>query len=148
MGLRQLIGTMFFRLSYWVSDHKGEILWAGAFGILFAAIAWFFAPPKPDPYKIYVLADHHTDQNTMNVLLSKALASHDMPFRRVDEVPVEIEVEQLADDLEATIQRKAEEISRRSDALLVIGHLPSQLTEASLSVFFQTYPQIPFIATV
>jgi hypothetical protein len=148
MSLRDLTGNVYFRVSNWVADHNGEVLWAGAFGILFAAMAWFFAPPKPDPYWIYVLADHHTDTNTMRMLLSKAASSQAMPVRRVDQAPVEIQVDQLADDLETTIRSKAEEISRRSDVLLVLGHLPSQLAETSLQVFFEARPQIPFIATV
>lgn len=148
MSLRQLTGTILFRLSQWLSDHRGEILWAGAFGVLFAGVAWFLAPPKPEPYKVYILADHHTDRSTMNMFLAKSQASHETPFRRVNEVPVEIEVDQLPDDFETTIRKKAEEISGRSDALLVIGHLPSQLAEAALPVFFQAQPKVPFIATV
>ena len=150
MGLRELTGTVYFRLSNWVADHNGEILWAFVFGILFALIAWFLVPPKPDTYSIYVLADHHTDTSTMNLLLSRAASSLEMPIRRVgvDHVSVQIQIDQLRDDLETTVRKEAEAIAQRSDALLVIGDLPSQLAETSLRVFFEARPQIPFIATV
>jgi hypothetical protein len=148
MKLRQIADTIYFRLSNWVSDHNGEVLWACAFGVLFAVIAWFLVPPTPTPYWIYVIADHHTDAKTMAALLTKAASSHAMPIRRVDQVPVEIQVDQLGDDTEATVRKEASEISQRSDVLLVIGHLPSQLAETALQVFFEARPQIPFIATV
>jgi len=148
MSLRERMGTVHFRLSNWVADHNSEVLLAGAFAAVFAVAAWFLVLPIPEPYLIYVLADHHTDPYTMNTLLTKAAMSHTMPIRRIDGVPVFIEVDQLSDDSEGTIRTKAAEISLRSDVLLVIGHLPSQLAEAALKVLLETRPQIPFIATV
>jgi hypothetical protein len=148
MPFRQQFGMIFFRISNWLSEHRGEMLWAILFGILFAGGAWFLAPPHPSPYKIYVIADRHTDRDTMKMFRAVERASHLTPLRLIDEVPVEVEVDQLADDREETILKQAQEISGRSDALLVIGHVPSQLTEASLPVFFGMRPQIPYIATV
>src|SRR5271156_5205363 len=134
MSLRERMETVYFRLSNWVADHNSEVLWAAAFAAVFAIGAWFLVLPKPEPYLIYVLADHHTDTYTMNTLLAKAAVSHTMPIRRIDGVPVFIEVDQLSDDSDGTIRAKAAEVSRRSDVLLVIGNLQSQVAEAALRV--------------
>ncbi len=148
MKLRDVAKVIYFKTSNWVADHNSEVLWAGAFGLLFAGVAWFLIPPKPDPYWIYVLVDHHTEENTLKDLLSKATASQQMPMRFINNAPVEVQIDQLDDDQESTIQAEATRIANRADVLMVIGHLPSQLAETAVKTFLDARPQMPFIATV
>ena len=127
----------------WASEHKSEIFWAAIFAIL---VAWIFDPPKPQPFTIYILADPRTEPETMAVFESLERNAQADPLTLGD-VPVQVKLEKLdAGTTDAAIA-KASELANRPDTLMVIGHLPSPLIEASLPTYFQAIPPIPFLST-
>jgi hypothetical protein len=143
----------FTRLRLWAQHHGGEVLWAAAFALVVgvpAAVyaAYFIADPLP--YKIYLVAGSHYLNKSQDPSLDTAqqfIAS--FPKRRVaDAVDVDLEVVPLAQDDPKTAESTAQELLAKGDALLVIGHLDSEPTEASLPIYLKARPQVPFIASV
>lgn len=135
-------GLLFFR--DWAVYHKGEILWAAIFAFL---VGWFLAPPKPQPYTIYVVADPRTDPETMAVFRAIEQSSPTDELYLGD-VPVLVKVETLREPTTDAATREANELLNRDDTLLVIGHLPSQLIQGSLPTYFQAQPPVPFLTTI
>jgi ABC-type branched-subunit amino acid transport system substrate-binding protein len=130
-----------------IRRHKVEIVWA----LLFAVpAAWLAArlidPPEHPPYKIHVVEAADTSDETR--LLFEALAQKwPHSVRSMGDVPVQLQTTILSDSNEESARAKAEELVRAPDTLMVIGHLPSRLTEASLPVYMKARPQIPYIST-
>jgi len=130
-------------MKHWASDHRSEIFWAAVFAVL---VAWFLAPPKPQPYTIYVVADPRTEPETM-ATFQRIEQNSQADALSVGDVPVQVRVEKLDEATTAAAIEKAKELAKRKDTLLVIGHLPSPLIEDSLSIYFQENPPVPFLAT-
>jgi Periplasmic binding protein len=129
----------------WASEHTSEIAWALLFAIV-AGYAFAFYIEDPKPYKIYVVADPDTDAET----LAKNFRSEEQKGRvaQIGRVPVEVQVEVLANQERETAKRKAEELIARPDTLLVIEHGRSDHVAHSLQTYLGARPQVPVIATV
>ena len=129
----------------WASGHTSEIAWALLFAVLVGyALAFYFEEPKA--YKIYVVADPDTDAETLSTnFLSE---EHKGRVAQIGRVPVQVQLELLADQDKETAKRKAEELVKRSDTLLVIEHGRSEHVAHSLQTYLGARPQVPVIATV
>jgi hypothetical protein len=141
------------RVRLWVQHHGGEVLWAVIFALavgLPAAVyfAYYFIEPKP--YKIYIVAGSHYLNKSKDPNLDTATQFKlSFPKRRLaDFVDVDLEVVELSDDDCKTAVAKAQELAAKDDTLLVIGHLDSEPTEASLPFYLNARPQVPFLASV
>jgi hypothetical protein len=127
----------------WAKHHKGEVLWAATFALV---IAWLISPPSPRPYSIYIVADAHTDKETMSVFEQlKQNSSSDA--LSIGDVPVQVKVEKLGDREPLTAIAKAKELIKLPDTLLVIEHMRSTLIEESLPTYFQANPPVPVLST-
>jgi hypothetical protein len=141
------------RLRLWARHHGGEVLWAVIFALVVgipAAVYFAYYITEPPPYKIYLVAGSHYLNKSTNPNVDTAeqfrLA---FPKRKVaDYVDVNLEIVPLPDDDPKTAMSKAQELVAKGDALLVIGHLDSEPTEASLPFYLKARPQVPFIASV
>jgi hypothetical protein len=129
----------------WAAEHKGEIIWAVVFAILFAVpAARFLDPLENHPYWVHIVTDRHTDGETKDVFENVAKDwQKDKPTIGV--VPVFLDVIYLKDD---DVQTKAEELVKAPDTLMVIDYLPSGLTEKSLPIYLGARPQVPYISTI
>ena len=131
----------------WVTEHSSEIIYAIVFAIVFAwPAARFIDPPKHDPYIIHVVESAVTDYETKKVfegLVRKWSTNPPM----IGDAPVQLRLTTLREDTPGTAVLTAEEILRAPDTLMVIGHLPSGLTEASLPVYLGARPPVPYIST-
>jgi hypothetical protein len=148
-----LVLSGFTRLRLWAQHHGGEVLWAAVFALVVGVPAALYAAyfiTDPPPYKIYLVAGSHYLSKSQEPNLDTAqqfIAS--FPKRRVaDAVDVNLEVVPLADDTPETAESVAQDLLAKGDALLVIGHLDSEPTEASLPIYLKARPQVPFIASV
>ena len=127
----------------WAVEHKGEIFWAAVFALV---VAWLLDPPKPDPFTIYVVAHPKADQKTMAVFGNIA-SSLQTDTLTVGHVPVQMKIEMLDDATPEAAVRKAQDLANRSDTLLVIAHLSSDLVEDSLPYYFEAAPSVPVLTT-
>jgi hypothetical protein len=135
------------RLKTWVREHKGEVVWALVFAIVFAwPAARFIEPPKHDPYKIHVVEFSHTDEDTKKMFETLAQDWSNQP-RRIGDVPVQLQETALRDDSSVAAKETAERLAQAPDTLMVIGHLSSGLTKVSLPVYLGARPQVPYVST-
>jgi hypothetical protein len=131
----------------WAVEHKGEILWAFVFAIIFAwPAARFIEPPKHDPYRVAVVEYSHTDDDTQKMFNNLSLDWSKQP-PMVGDVPVNLEVRRLVDDTPNAAKRAAQDLLGSLDMLMVIGHLPSGLTEVSIPMYMEAHPPMPYIST-
>lgn len=126
----------------WVQHHSMEIILAFAFGLPLAYFAGVYFE-HPDPFVVYVVADSDTNDKTLRIFRDKSKGT----LARIGDVDVTVQLVHLQDNSEETIQRVAEDLTSRSDTLMVIGSGRSQLTEESLPVYFKAKPRIPYLAT-
>ena len=98
----------------------------------------------PKTYKIYVVGKFDDEAPRQ---IWGGLSDGSSQLRTLDGVNLELEkVDDLGDPLNA--RRVASEISRRSDALLVVGHIYSTQTKEALPVYLQeANPPVPVILT-
>jgi len=130
-----------------LARHRVEILWALAFAVPCAwAAARLVDPPSHDPYKIQILEAKDTDRET-RALFADLATKWPHRVRSMGDVPVEVVPSELSDNTVAAATAKAEELVRAPDTLMVIGHLPSGITEAILPIFLKARPQMPYIST-
>src|ERR1700722_10805213 len=127
----------------WALEHKGEIFWAAVFAVV---VAWLLDPPKPHPYTIYVVAHPQTEKKTMAVF-SNIENWPQTDGLSLGDVPVQVKVEPLDGVTTEAAKRKADDLSQRPDTLLVIAHLPSQMVEDSLPIYFRSTPPVPVLTT-
>ncbi len=133
----------------WAGKHKEEITWALVFAILFAwPAARAVDPPKHEPYKIPVVISGNTDEDTRNFLADLEIKFHP----KLGDVPVELVPTFLprADSPEVdldNVRNTAKTLTAAPDTLMVIGHLSSGATEASLPIYLSARPQVPYIST-
>jgi hypothetical protein len=132
------------RVRSWAARHVGEIAWALLFAVL-AGYAFIRYTEDPKPFKIYVVADPDTDA----VTLSRTFRSqeHNSPIGHIGRVPVDVQLEVLADRDKETANKKAEELVARPDTLLVVMHGRSDHVTHSLKTYLAKRPQVPIIAT-
>ena len=128
----------------WAKEHTWEIFWAVVFAFV---VAWFLDPPKPDPFIIYIVADPRTEPETLQAFQKLEDTSRVEPRVMLGDVPVQVKLEKLDDPTEKAAIAKAEDLVKRPDTLMVIGHMPSPFIEASLSRYFLASPPVPFLAT-
>jgi hypothetical protein len=152
MPLPSATQSLFVNLRNWARHHGGEFLWAAVFAVVFGVpAALYFAYYVIDlpPYKIYIVTGSHylnRSQDTSLDTIQQFKSS--LPKLKIADVDVSLEVVELTNDDPATAESMARELVGRDDTLLVIGHLDSGPTEASLPVYFRARPQVPFVASV
>jgi hypothetical protein len=147
------VSTSSVRLRVWAQHHGGELLWAVIFALVVgipAAVYFAYYITEPTPFKVYIVAgSHYLNKSTdPNVDTAGQFMSSFPKKRLADFVDVNLEIVELPDDDPKTAVIKAQELIAKDDALLVIGHLDSEPTEASLPVYLKARPQVPFIASV
>ena len=98
----------------------------------------------PKAYKIYVVGKFDDEAPRQ---IWGGVSEGESQLRALDGVKLEIErVDDLGDPLNA--RRVASEISRRSDSLLVVGHIYSTQTKEALPAYLQeSDPPVPVILT-
>lgn len=127
----------------WAKHHKSEVIGAAVFAVI---VAWVLSPPQPHPYAIYLVADSHTEPDTM-ATFERLEQNSSSDALNIGDVPVRVKVEKLDNENPSTAQAKANDLVNRPDTLLVIGHLPSPLTEQSLVSYFRASPPVPVLST-
>jgi hypothetical protein len=139
--LRKLWSSSFRGAKGWTRHHRVEVFWAVVFSVI---AGWVLAPPPPQPYTIYIVADARTDQETMAAfeMLEQNFQSDALS---IGDVPVRVKIEKLDESTSAI--DKANDLVNRPDTLLVIGHMPSAPIEDSLLVYFQAGPPVPVLST-
>jgi len=146
--------SLLARFRLWARHHGGELLWAAVFALVFGVpLALYFAKYFIDlpPYRIYVVAGSHFLTKSKNLERNTEFqfkSSPELSGLNVDGVAVQLVVVPLKDDEPETARSTARDLVGKSDTLLVIGHLDSELTEKSLPTYFKARPQVPFIASV
>jgi hypothetical protein len=154
MAFLVAIRSLATRLKLWAQDHRGEVLWAALFALVFgvpAAIYFAYYVTELPPYKIYIVAGSHylnKSTNSDRDTESQFKSSAELVGLNIDDVPVRVEVQELEDDRPETAKTKAQELAAKNDTLLVIGDLDSEPTEMSLPTYFKARPQVPFIASI
>ncbi len=135
------------RIRRWLRHHKVEIILAVIFAVPFAFLAErLVGVHEHDPYKIHVVESTDTDKETKE--LFDDLANHSpLRVQSMGDVPVKLEVSILPNDDIATAQKLAADLATAPDTLMIIGHLPSGITEAILPIVMKERPQIPYIST-
>jgi hypothetical protein len=115
--------------------------------VLALLAAYIVAPlfEEARPYRVYVVADHDTNDDTLTKLLQR---KDNEVLGTVGDVKVEVKLERLESDDNGMAEQKAQELSQRPDTLMVIQHGRSSHVEGSLPVYFGVRPQIPVITTV
>lgn len=138
------------RVGEWLRKHEGEVGWAAAFAIVFAFVAaWYF--DTPEPYRIHVVTNRQADSESLGKVLGPLTAQYrdrEHPFKWIGRTPVLVELNILEDAKNDTVRAEAQELLGKDDTLLVMGHLPSEPTEASLPILFSARPQVPYLATI
>ena len=111
--------AMSIRLRKWSSLHVSEISWALLFAVL-AGYAFALYIEDAKPLKIYVVVDPDTDPET----ISKTFRTQEQKssIAHIGRVPVAVQVELLADRDRETASRKADDLVKQQDTLLVIMH--------------------------
>jgi hypothetical protein len=157
MALLQTALYKFLSLSTWIRNHRSEVIIGAVFAVVIGVpAAIYFAASldqsEPKPYKIYLVAGSHyltkSTEDPGRDTRSQFESSKLLDGLKVGDVKVKLEIEELTNDKPDTAKLKAQELLGRRDTLLVIGHLDSEPTEASLSTYFEARPQVPFIASV
>jgi len=153
MSLWGIVLSSSTRLRGWASHHSGELLWAAVFAVVVglpAAVYFAYFVTDPPPFKVYVVAGSHflTKSTDPNLDTTQQFKSSFLKRRLANAVDIDLEVVELSDDKPETAESKAQELVTKGDALIVIGHLDSEPTEASLGVYLKERPQVPFIASV
>jgi len=142
MVLPEQMRARFLRVGSWIRHHSVEIVLAALFGLPFAYFAGAYLE-HPDPYTIYVVADHDTNEETLNIFRSKARGY----LQKIGDVYVRVQPEILGDNTQETAEKMAADLSSRPDTLMVIGSGRSQMTEKSLPIYFKASPRVPYLAT-
>jgi len=115
--------------------------------VVLALLAAYIVAPlfeEAKPYKVYVVADHDTDQDTLTKIFH---VKDNTSVGKLRDVDVQIKLEILDNDDEGTAERKASELRGRPDTLLVIEDGRSAHVEGSVPIYFGVRPQIPVITT-
>lgn len=142
MALLGLVRANLLLFGLWLQRHFVEILLAAVFGLPLAYFAGVYLE-HPDPFTVYVVADSDTNDQTMKIFRDKVKVT----LATIGDVDVIVQLVHLQDNSKETIQKVAEDLSSRSDTLMVIGSGRSQITEESLPVYFKATPRIPYLAT-
>lgn len=142
MALLERVRTSLLPARLWVGHHSVEILLACVFALPFAYLAGKYIE-HPEPFTIYVVADSDTNDQTLRIFRDKTKAS----LATIGDVDVAVQLVQLPDNTPETLQKVAEDLSNRSDTLMVIGSGRSQVAEQSLPIFFKASPRVPYLAT-
>src|SRR5271166_6365273 len=158
MELLRTAAPTFLAVREWAHHHGGEALWAAIFAVLFGvalevlAAMLFLEPPS---YTVYLVAGRHhlvhppTPQGEGHDMDTKYQFEHTDEFKdlTLDGSTVNLVVKEVDESLEAAT-KIAKELSKTHDTLMVIGHMDSGPTEASLSTYLNERPQVPFIASI
>jgi MinD-like ATPase involved in chromosome partitioning or flagellar assembly len=114
----------------------------GFSGFLVALMMSYLFQPTPIPLKVYIVTDAQTNDGS----LSKSDGFGPIRSLRIGNRLVEPQVIVVPDTRSSS--STAAELANRADTLIVVGELNSQSVEASLPIFLNTRPQVPFLSTV
>ena len=135
------------KIASWTRKHANDLLWAAVFALVAAVVvSWFYDPPKPAPYTIYVVAHPQSEPETM-AIFAKMESLAESEGLNLRTVPVHVKVEKLETATSDAAVQKARDLANRTDTLLVIANLPSQLVEDSLPAYFLSDPPVPVLST-
>jgi ABC-type branched-subunit amino acid transport system substrate-binding protein len=103
-------------------------------------------PPKHEPYKVHLVESSQTDDDTQQMFDTLAKRWNVQP-PMLGDVPIQLEIYKLQEDSFEAAKREAEALINNPNTLMVIGHLPSGLTEESLPIYLRAKPPVPYIST-
>ena len=135
----------------WILHHRNEIILAFVFAVPFAwLLGKYFADPSA--YQVVVLEYGKTDADTHKMFecLSRDWDEHlgRVPVNLVIDTLSPADTSQEPNDVEEQLTREAKNlVADGRNTVMVIGHLPSGLTEVSLPIFLQASPPVPYIST-